>query len=168
MNEQDELTQSEKELVKSFIRGSILFQNLDSKDEEIIVKAVKIQEAEEYEVVIKEGDSGNHFYIVSSGEYDCYKLIEDENIFIKTYRAGESFGELALMYNAPRAATIVTKAAGRILVLERSIFSQILKVAALRKQTLIKEAIEKVEILQNIPKEERYPNFNIGMASFKF
>lgn len=56
------------------------------------------------------------------------------------------------MYNAPRAATIVTKMSGRLLLLERSIFSQILKVAALRKQTLIKEAIEKVEILQSIPK----------------
>lgn len=46
-----------------------------------------------------------------------------------------------MMYNAPRAATIVTRSPGRLLVLERLIFSQLLKVAALRKQTIIKEAL---------------------------
>ena len=67
-----------------------------------------------------------------------------DNVFIKTYKEKDSFGELAMMYNAPRAATIVTRSPGRLLVLERLIFSQLLKVAALRKQTIIKEALEKV------------------------
>lgn len=45
------------------------------------------------------------------------------------------------MYNAPRAASIVTKTPGKLLILDRSTFSQVLKVAALRKQGIIKGAI---------------------------
>jgi CRP-like cAMP-binding protein len=59
----------------SFMRSSILFQNLDAKDEEIIMRAMTARVTEEYEVVIKEGESGNHFYIISEGEYDCYKIV---------------------------------------------------------------------------------------------
>lgn len=37
------------------------------------------------------------------------------------------------MYNAPRAASIVTRKPGKLLTLDRATFSQVLKVAALRK-----------------------------------
>ena len=57
------------------------------------------------------------------------------------------------MYNTSRAASIVANSAGKLLSLDRSIFSHIIKVAALRKQIIIKEAIEKVEILKEISKD---------------
>lgn len=63
---------------------------------------------------------------------------------------GEAFGELALMYNAPRAASIVTKKPGKLLILDRCTFSHVIKVAAFRKQEIIRTAIEKVEILKTI------------------
>ena len=92
--------------------------------------------------------------MISEGEFDCYKVCnEGKNSFVKKYKSGESFGELALMYNAPRAATIIANSNGRLLCLDRSIFSHILKVAALRKQILIKEAIEKVDILKDLSKD---------------
>lgn len=59
------------------------------------------------------------------------------------------------MYNAPRAASIVTKKPGKLLTLDRSIFSHVLKIAALRKQELIKDVINKLEILKAIPIDER-------------
>lgn len=100
-------------------------------------------------MIIKEGQLGNHFFIVSSGDYDCYKVdSQGHNAFVKKYKAGESFGELALMYNSFRAASIIANSNGRLLCLDKSIFSHILKVAALRKQIIIKDAIEKVQILK--------------------
>jgi hypothetical protein len=48
------------------------------------------------------------------------------------------------MYNAPRAASIVTKKPGKLLMLDRSTFSHVLKIAALRKQDIIKDAFEKL------------------------
>jgi len=54
---------------------------------------------------------------------------------LKTYKVGESFGELALLYNAPRAATIITKTDGATLfVLDRNTFNHIVKDSAATKR----------------------------------
>lgn len=69
------------------------------------------------------------------------------------------------MYNSPRSASIVTNTPGRLFALDRSIFSHILKVAALRKQIIIKQAIDKVEILKFIPPDQKYTNSYLGITS---
>jgi cAMP-dependent protein kinase regulator len=58
--------------------------------------------------VIKQGEDGDNLYVVDKGDLDCYKRFskDAENTYLKTYKPGESFGELALLYNAPRAASI--------------------------------------------------------------
>ena len=84
------------------------------------------------EVIIKEGDDGDNFYLVESGELTCSKFLKPEDkqeTYLKTYVPGESFGELALLYNAPRAATIVAKTDCELWSLERMTFSSIIKTA---------------------------------------
>jgi len=59
--------------------------------------------------VIKQGEDGAELYIVDTGELDCYKKFTKDQVeptFLKKYVSGESFGELSLLYNAPRAASI--------------------------------------------------------------
>jgi cAMP-dependent protein kinase regulator len=54
------------------------------------------------EVIIKQGDEGDNFYVVDEGVFEI--LINDKKVVEVT--TGGSFGELALMYNTPRAATV--------------------------------------------------------------
>ena len=92
------------------------------------------RECTEGETIIEEGQDGNELYIVASGEYDCFKNIEGKETHLKTYKYGESFGELALMYNAPRAATIRVKTTGKLFSLDRKTFSQVVKEASMRRR----------------------------------
>lgn len=55
------------------------------------------------DVIIKQGDPGDFFYVVSSGKADIF--VNGTKVY--ETGAGKSFGELALLYDAPRAATIV-------------------------------------------------------------
>ena len=51
--------------------------------------------------------------------------------FLKEYKPGEAFGELALLYNAPRAANIIVKTESVLWSLYRSTFNNIVKDAAM-------------------------------------
>jgi len=53
-------------------------------------------------------------------------------IKIQTYIPGESFGELALLYNAPRAASIKAKTEAVLFALDRATFNNIVKDAAIK------------------------------------
>ena len=77
-----------KILIKSLIRNSILFQNLDWKDEETLIKAMSEKEFQSGDSVIKEGEDGNELFVVESGEYDCYKMIEGNDTYLKSYKQG--------------------------------------------------------------------------------
>ncbi len=57
--------------------------------------------------VIKQGDPGDYFYIIDHGKYDVLKRVGPEEKKVFFYDGKGSFGELALMYNCPRAATVV-------------------------------------------------------------
>lgn len=90
--------------------------------------------AKQNETIIQEGENGDALFIVESGEYECFKVINGENKYLKTYSHGDAFGELALMYNAPRAATIVVKTPGTLYSLDRGTFGQIVKGSATKKR----------------------------------
>ncbi len=69
---------------------------------------------------------------------------------------GESFGELALLYNAPRAATIVCKSANcELWSLDRNTFNHIIKRAVQIKREKYDAFLEKVAILKMMDKNER-------------
>ena len=78
-----------------------------------------------------------------------------EPTYLKTYQPGDAFGELALLYNAPRAATIVTKTACTLWQLDRNTFNHIVKDAAQNKRDRYEDFLSSVPILQSIDHYER-------------
>jgi cAMP-dependent protein kinase regulator len=65
---------------------------------------------------------------------------------LKEYHQGESFGELALLYNAPRAATIVCKSEiCELWSLDRNTFSYIIKSAVQKKEKNMMISLKKLK-----------------------
>lgn len=110
-----------------------MFSNLEEKNKLIVIDAMEIREFKGGDEVIKQGDDGEELFIVSTGNLTCTKLFPDstEPTFLKEYKTGEVFGELALMYNAPRAASITAKNDSQCFVLDRDTFNHIVKTAAI-------------------------------------
>lgn len=75
---------------------------------------------------------------------------KDGPIKVKEYFPGDSFGELALLYNAPRAASIVAKEDGIMWSLDRETFNNIVKEAAVKKREKYEAFLKDVEILSEI------------------
>ncbi len=74
---------------------------------------------------------------------------------MKTYQPGEAFGELALLYNAPRAATITATEECQLWKLDRDTFNHIVKGSATRKRELYESFLTKVELFSTMEPYER-------------
>ena len=74
---------------------------------------------------------------------------------MKVYQPGEAFGELALLYNAPRAATITSDGDCVLWGLDRQTFNHIVKGSASKKREKYEKFLEKVSILSTMDNYER-------------
>jgi cAMP-dependent protein kinase regulator len=91
------------------------------------------------------------------GTLDCFKVFKkgEDPKHLKVYQPGESFGELALLYNAPRAATIRAKTDSVMFSLDRETFNHIVKDAAAKKREYYESFLSKVELLKDMDPYER-------------
>lgn len=74
---------------------------------------------------------------------------------VKTCEAGDAFGELALLYNCPRAATCITSSNCVLWELDRDTFNHIVKDAAAKKRQLHEGFLSQVDILKTMDQYER-------------
>ena len=70
------------------------------------------------EELITQGDPGDRFYLIEEGEVEVF----EDGVFRRNERRGESFGEIALLREVPRTATVRATAPTRLLALERDQF----------------------------------------------
>jgi predicted MFS family arabinose efflux permease len=70
------------------------------------------------EDVIVQGEVGDRFFLICDGEVEVF----EDGVFRRNERAGESFGEIALLHDVPRTATVRTTADTRLLALDRDQF----------------------------------------------
>lgn len=112
----------------------MVFVNLSDEDLNIVIDAMSVQEFKKGQQIFKEGDEGHTFYVVGSGEYDCSKVVYGAQTYLKTYRSGEYFGELALMHPAPRAASLVCSKSGVLYGLDRQAFRYIVEEEANKRR----------------------------------
>jgi len=131
---------------------SFLFSGLEQKDVEIVIWAMEERVFTPGQDVIKQYDNGDCLYVVEQGELDVYKKYskQDEEKKIFQYSAGGSFGELALLYNAPRAATVRARTKCICWELDRGTFNNIVKEAAKKRREKYEAFLKSVEILSSI------------------
>jgi len=104
------------------------------------------------------GDGGDNFYVFDNGVYDIY--VSKEEGFRNPIKVGEynqigSFGELALMYNQPRSATIVAITDGILWLMGRQTFRKLVLKHAFRKRQLYENFLRDLTILQLLTDYER-------------
>lgn len=149
----DEQRQRLSESVKTIF----LFRSLDQDQMSEVLDAMFERVVTDGEYVIKQGDDGDNFYVIESGVYNI--LVkgdhDPEPIMVGKYDNAGSFGELALMYNLPRAATIQAMSSGSLWAMDRNTFRRILLKSACRKRKMYECLLESVPMLKTLEKYER-------------
>lgn len=110
-------------ILSQAVEQSLLFNSLGRADKADCVSAFTKEEHGAGYEVISQGDRGDAFYVITGGELAVMVKSQTGSTDRKgVLKAGHSFGELALLYNKARAATIVTRTPVVIWSLSRDTF----------------------------------------------
>jgi putative ABC transport system ATP-binding protein len=101
---------------------------------EIAVK-MRGEHAEPGQIVIRQGDQGELFYLIRSGKVDVVIEKDGKKDIVATLQAGQFFGELALKTDEPRNATIIARAPSVFYTLGKADFKDALE----RSKTFVDE-----------------------------
>jgi CRP-like cAMP-binding protein len=150
-------TEQQRQRIESSIANNFLFKNLDEEQYMDVVDAMAEKHVTAGEVVIQQGGIGDYFYVVESGTLDVYVSRDgNEPVKVLEYGPGGSFGELALMYNAPRAATVKATSDCVLWALDRVTFRRILMERTSRKRRMYELFLEEVPLLESLEAYERH------------
>mmetsp|Transcript_23786 Transcript_23786/g.60055 ORF Transcript_23786/g.60055 Transcript_23786/m.60055 type:complete len:289 (-) Transcript_23786:1199-2065(-) len=150
-------TPEEKERINAILKDNIMFSHLDSDQNDIVINAMEGFNHKAGESIITQGDAGDYFYLLDSGEAEVYVKIGDADPKkVLEYTPGQSFGELALLHGDPRAATVKAKSDTRCWALDRDTFRRILMSTSFKKQQTYEGFLENVKILADLTKYERF------------
>lgn len=78
---------------------------MDDQRLEAVVEAMSLQTFPAGSLIIREGESGSHLFVSAQGQFEVLKGGQ----VVKTFGAGDAFGELAILYKAKRFASIRCK-----------------------------------------------------------
>ncbi|XP_041448058.1 cAMP-dependent protein kinase type II regulatory subunit isoform X1 [Drosophila obscura] len=137
-------------LVES-VKNVLLFRSLEKEQMNQVLDAMFERKVQPGDYIIRQGDDGDNFYVIESGIYKVY--INDKHI--NTYNHTGLFGELALLYNMPRAATVQAETNGLLWAMDRQTFRRILLKSAFKKRKMYEELLNNVPMLKALQNYER-------------
>lgn len=151
--------------LRQSVSSNFLFSHLEEEQANLVLGALVENNIPAKGIkVITQGDAGDYFYIVEKGVFDIY--VNSSGVIgpgpegmgskVNSIGPGGSFGELALMYNAPRAATVIsTEPSSTLWRLDRVTFRRILMDSAFQRRRMYESFLEEVPLLQSLEPYER-------------
>ncbi|ODM93013.1 cAMP-dependent protein kinase type II regulatory subunit [Orchesella cincta] len=154
---------SQRSRLAEAVKHILLFRSLDAEQMQEVIDAMFERKVTAGEYVIKQGDDGDNFYVIESGKYKVFVKFDGEQDpkHVAGYDGTGSFGELALMYNMPRAATVQSDSNGSLWAMDRQTFRRIVLKNAYKKRQMYETLIESVPMLKTL---ENYERMNLADA----
>jgi len=147
----------EKARIHEAIKASFLFQHISPSSRELLFSVMEKVKVKKGDWIIRQGEEGDRFYIVDNGRFEV-RIQEESKLnnntdggkLVHVYRSGNgshpSFGELALMYSTPRAASIIADSPGQLWALHRNVFRKVLMRRSGRKELV--HTLRKIELFK--------------------
>ena len=152
-----EKTAAEAARIEEAVRANFLFRHLNDQQMQEVISVMAKVEVSEGDVIIRQNDEGDRFYIADSGTFEVrvaktpQEAVAADGAHVHTYHATANnhpgFGELALMYSHPRAASVVAATGGLLWALDRQVFRH---VVLRRNRKALLKTLRSVEILSSL------------------
>nr|AAM22643.1 cGMP-dependent protein kinase [Eimeria maxima] len=163
--EKREKTDSDLSLIRSSLSGNLVCSSLNDSEVEALANAVQFFTFAKGDIVTKQGENGSYFFIVHSGEFE---VIVNEKVVNKIVQ-GQAFGEISLIHNSARTATIKTLSDQAALWgVQRQVFRETLKQLSSRNFAENRQFLASVEFFQMLTEAQKNVITNaLVVQSFK-
>jgi CRP/FNR family cyclic AMP-dependent transcriptional regulator len=109
------------------LKSIFLFSNLSDEDRALLASAQMLRKFQKNVIVLHEGDQSNALYIIESGQVKVSKINEEgKEVVLSILSEGEHFGEMSLIDDEPRSASIITKTNCEFAMIRKQDFEQVL------------------------------------------
>ena len=150
-----EKNESDMKRISDILAGNMFFSHFAAEQMKAIQDAMFLVEHADADVIIRQGDEdGDKFYCLDDGVVDIFINDGNERKLVKSCQPGDSFGELALLYGAPRAASCLARGDVKLWALDRISFKRILMKTTLDVRTVNKSFLEMVPLFSHLDEYE--------------
>lgn len=146
-----EKTEEDIKTISKALAGNVVGASLNESEIATLVSSMHYYEYEVGEVVIEQGASGFYFFVISTGSFG----VEINGNRVNTMSEGTAFGELALIHNTPRSATILVIEKGGLWGLGRSTFRDTLRLISSRNYEENRAFIESLSIFSGLTDKQK-------------
>jgi cAMP-dependent protein kinase regulator len=137
----------EEQLIRKALKRNFVFGDLDDEALTTFIDAFEAIEVRKGEKIIKQGDQGDYFYVIARGKVS----FGVNGVLVGTATEGKSFGELALLYTCPRAATVMASAEPtKLFRVDQTTFRHIMESKAKQMQELKLSLLRGVSFLKDL------------------
>ncbi|MFH0775325.1 MAG: Crp/Fnr family transcriptional regulator [bacterium] len=105
-----------------FLRNVSIFASFSDEELNALSKIVQKKTYKKGETILREGETGDSFFVIYSGFAKVFTNLSDKEILINIMTEKEFFGEMALLNEKKRSATVIAHSDLEILVILRKDF----------------------------------------------
>ncbi len=113
-------------ITKEFLRRLPIFGNLADEHLNKLCEIAEPTTVKAGQLLMEEGSPGDALYIIVDGEFEVTKRAGKETLLLGTRGSGEMLGEMSLLEQVPRTATVHALRDSRVLVISREAFYNLL------------------------------------------
>jgi cAMP-dependent protein kinase regulator len=99
-------TVEKRTVYSQFLKNVKILASLNDYETQTLADALQPKNFNKGDQIVKQGEEGFSFFIITGGEALAWKYLDGKRVDLIKLTKGDYFGELALLFNEPRAATV--------------------------------------------------------------
>ncbi|XP_025945459.1 cGMP-dependent protein kinase 2 isoform X4 [Apteryx rowi] len=141
---------SEKKLITDALNKNQFLKRLEPQQIRDMVECMYERSYQQGSYIIRQGEPGNHIFVLEEGNLEVFQ----QNKLLSSIPVWTAFGELAILYNCTRTASVKAITNVKTWALDREVFQNIMRVTAQTRQEQYRSFLRSVSLLKSLPEDK--------------
>uniref|UniRef100_A0A8C5UEW8 cGMP-dependent protein kinase n=1 Tax=Malurus cyaneus samueli TaxID=2593467 RepID=A0A8C5UEW8_9PASS len=141
---------SEKKLITEALNKNQFLKRLEPHQTRDMVECMYERTFQQGSYIIRQGEPGTHIFVLKEGSLEVFQ----QNKLLSSIPVWTAFGELAILYNCTRTASVKAITNVKTWALDREVFQNIMRVTAQTRQEQYRNFLRSVSLLKNLPEDK--------------